>query len=68
MPGNARVADRWSARNAGSPEAAEGCALSIRQQAVALCRVDRAQVRDAPAASAAALVGPLSCDYKRRLL
>jgi len=43
VPGNVRAADRWSARSAGSQEAAEGCALWCCQQAVADCRVNCAQ-------------------------
>jgi len=42
LPGNVRAADGWSARNCVLPEAVEGCGLLGRQQAVALCRVDRA--------------------------
>jgi len=41
--GNARTADRWSARSGESPRTAEGCGLSRYQQAEAFCRVDRAQ-------------------------
>jgi len=44
VPGNVRAADPWSAENAGLREACEGCALAGLQQAVADCRVNRAQV------------------------
>jgi len=40
-------------RESGLPEAPEGWGMWGRQQAVAFCRVDRAQLRDAPAASVA---------------
>jgi len=43
LPGNVRAADRWSARNTGTPRQFEGWGISGRQQAVALCRVNRAQ-------------------------
>jgi len=43
VPGKVRAADRWSAESRGSWKAAEGCGLPVRQQAVAFCRVDRAQ-------------------------
>jgi len=43
VPGKVRAADLWSAKYLGPPEAPEGCALPWCQQAVALCRVNRAQ-------------------------
>ena len=43
LPGNARMADLWSARSIGAPEMAGGWGMSGCQQAGALCRVDRAQ-------------------------
>jgi len=43
LPGNARAADRWSARGGESLRTAEGWGLSRRQQAEAFCRVNRAQ-------------------------
>jgi len=53
VPGNARAADRWSAEGSGSRESTEGWGMACCQQAVAFCRVNRAQPKDAPAASAA---------------
>ena len=53
LPGNARAADPWIARDVDLLETFGGCALSGRQQAVACCRMNRAQPKDAPAASAA---------------
>jgi len=53
LPGNARAADLWSATSPGLPATTEGCALHGCQRAGALCRVNRAQPKDAPAASAA---------------
>jgi len=43
VPGNARAADPWSAEDADLAEAAGDCALSVRQQAVAFCRVNCVQ-------------------------
>ena len=42
LPGNARVADRWSAKDVGSPWTAGGCGLPHWYEAVAFCRVNRA--------------------------
>jgi len=43
LPGNARAADLWSAERVGVSRPSEGCGLPCRQQAGALCRVNRAQ-------------------------
>jgi len=43
LPGTLRAADRWSIRSVALQEASEGCALLGCQQAVAACRVNRAQ-------------------------
>jgi len=51
--GKVRAADRWIIRSVALRKASEGCALLGCQQAVAACRVNRAQPTDAPAASAA---------------
>jgi len=53
LPGNVRAAARWSAEGWGSPERSEGWGMSACKQAVAHCWVNRAQPKDAPAASAA---------------
>ena len=43
LPGNVRAADLWSVRDDGVPQVPGGCALWGCQQAVADCRVNRAQ-------------------------
>jgi len=43
MPGNARAADLWNEGSVRVSQAPGGCGLSIRQQAEAFCRVNRAQ-------------------------
>ena len=43
LPGNVRAADRWSVGIAGLSGVCEGWGIPGCQQAVALCRVDRAQ-------------------------
>jgi len=43
LPGNARAADLWSTRSVGLARSPEGWGLPSRQQAVAVCRVNRAQ-------------------------
>jgi len=53
LRGNARAADPWSAGRIGLPQPPEGCGASVRQQAEAFCRVNRAQPTHAPAVSAA---------------
>jgi len=43
LPGNARAADPWSAKNAALPEVSDGWGMWGCQQAEAFCRVNRAQ-------------------------
>ena len=59
LPGNARAADPWNEGDVRVSQPSGGCGLSIRQQAGAFCRVNRAQPRGrASGRQLHSLVGP----------
>ena len=61
LPGNARAADPWNEGGVRMSQPSEGCGWSLRQQAGAFCRVNRAQPtsRASGVSCTARLGGPL---------